>query len=294
MAESEATEKGRPRTILLVQSNEALRTASRELLEGFGHEVLTAADSREALESAAGHPRVIDLAVVEAFPRSGSGLDLIRALRRDRPQLRALLLSAFGEDPELRAAVERREAVTLAVPFSTAGLRHAVAAALGTPAPATVHRLAAPSRPARRRSVPAWALAAAATLAGVVLLFPWLDRAAPPPLRGARERDRAVRDDPPGRPTGRAPGGPDTLRWESVPGAASYRVDVRGVDGRVLWEAKSDTAEVAVDPLVLSFVPAVRYSWRVEALDAEGRPLASSPRVWILVRPPSPPTSSSP
>lgn len=296
MVERESMERGQPHTVLLVQSNQALRTASRELLEGFGHHILEAVDSREALEVASGHSGTIDLAVVEAFPRTGSGLDLTRTLRRDRPEVRVLLLSAFGEDPELRRAVETGEVVTLAMPFSTSGLRRAVATALGTPVPPVSVERTAPARPVRRRSlVPAWALAAAATLAGLALLAPLLDRSAPPPLSEASPAG-TVRSATilPVEPRGELETAPRRLRWQPVPGASSYRVDVRGVDGRLLWSVTSDVAEVAVDPVAVAFAPAVRYSWRVEALDAGGRPLASSPRVWILVRPSSSAQSSHP
>jgi len=285
---SETKARGRPRTVLLVQSNEALRTASQEILEGFGHRVLSVPDPEAARELADRHGEPIDLTVVEAFPKRGTGLDLVRALRRDRPRLRALLLTAYGEDPALREAILAGEVVVLAVPFSTPDLRRGVASALSTPVPdVKPDATAVGGRPRRRAKVPVWALAAAASLAAVTLLIPLLDRRGPPPLAdgGVAQVTRSLTILPVA-PRGEVEAAPRTLRWEPVPGAASYRVEVRTVDGRLLWEARSADPEIVVDPAAIAFAPAVRYSWRVEALDGPGRLIASSPRVWVLVRPP--------
>lgn len=287
---NEPTERTQARTILLVHSNAVLLKASREMLAGFGHRILGAADPDGAVVLAAGHDGAIDLAVVEAFPRQGSGLELVRRLRRERPGLHALLLTAYGEDPALREAVAAREVVSLAVPFSTSALRQATATALGTPAPATPAVQAAPRKRPVRRSLPVWAWAAAASLVGAVLLLPLVDRGGPPPLADGRatEVTRSLTILPVA-PRGEVDTAPRALSWETVPGAASYLVQIRSVDDRLLWEGRSETAGISLDPSAVAFAPAVRYSWRVEALDREGRPVASSPRVWVLVRPARPP-----
>lgn len=286
MGTSEPMERGQPRTILLVQSNGALRSATKELLEGFGHRVVDAAEPADAVAAAAGHE--IELAVVEAYPRHGSGLELVRELRRDRPEMRALLLTAYGEDATLRQAVGEHEVVSLTVPFSTGDLRRAVGTALGTPVP---ERAPAPAGESRRRSrrppIPVWAMAAAATLAAAAVLTPLALRNSPPPL--ATGPTTGITRSPtilPVTPRGEIDRAPETLRWEAVPGAESYRIEIRSVDGTLLWEATSRHPEIAVDRRAVPFEPAVRYSWRVEALDRDGRSVASSPRVWILVRPP--------
>jgi len=284
---SETTATGRPPTVLLVQSNEALRTASQEILEGFGHRVLSAPDPEAARELADRHRHAIDLTVVEAFPKRGTGLELVRALRRGRPRLRALLLTAYGEDPALREAILAGEVVALAVPFSTSDLRRGVASALATPVPDVTPEPTAAGEPSRRRAkLPVWALAAAASLVGVTVLIPLLDRGGPPPLAdgGASDVTRSLTILPVA-PRGEVETAPRTLHWEPVPGAASYRVEIRTVDGHLLWEDRSADTEIAVDPAAVAFAPAVRYSWRVEALDGPGRLIASSPRVWVLVRP---------
>jgi CheY-like chemotaxis protein len=284
---SKTTARGRSRTVLLVQSNEALRTASQEILEGFGHRVLSVPDPEAARELADRHGEAIDLTVVEAFPKRGTGLELVRALRQGRPGLRALLLTAFGEDPALREAILAGEVVALAVPFSAPDLRRGVASALAMPVPDATPEATPSGRRSRRRArVPVWTLAAAASLVGVVLLVPLLDRGGPPPLadRGASDVTRSLVILPVA-PRGEVETAPRTLRWEPVLGAASYRVEIRTVDGRLLWEDRSVDPEIAVDPAAVPFAPAVRYSWRVEALDGPGRPIASSPRVWVLVRP---------
>lgn len=289
MGMSEWTEKAQPRTVLLVQTNETLLRASQEILEGFGHRVLAAADLDAAQALAAGHDGAIDLAVVEAFPRRGSGLELVRLLRRERPDLRALLLTAYGEDAALRQAVEAHEVVSLPLPFSTVALRRAVATALGTPVPSAAAAPAEPPAGGRRRSVPAWAWAAAAGLAAAVLLVPLTQRGGPPPLaeRGAGDVTRTLTILPVA-PRGEIETAPEALSWEAVADAVSYRVEIHAVDGTLLWEGRSDAPRIPLDDAAVAFAPAVRYSWRVEALDEAGGTLASSPSVWMLVRPARP------
>jgi hypothetical protein len=66
-------------------------------------------------------------------------------------------------------------------------------------------------------------------------------------------------------PAGRtAAGAPVTLRWRSVAGAASYRLEIMDAPGAILFSAFTlDTAQIVPDSVRLT--AGVSYQWRVSA-----------------------------
>jgi CheY-like chemotaxis protein len=116
--------------VLIVEDDEASLVLARRLIEHMGHTVLTATDGLEALATAeATRP---DLLLLDLRIPKLAGLDVVRALRRDRlfetmsiiavsadvgADDRALAISAGCDDfvakpyqpADLRAAVRRRE-----------------------------------------------------------------------------------------------------------------------------------------------------------------------------------------
>ncbi len=263
--------------VLLVATCGELASATRELLDGLGHRVVAAAIDLDAAVAAVGEAEV---AVIEAFPAGGpQGLAIVDALRRRRPGLPALLLSAFGEDAALRARVAAGDVSLLAVPASAAALERAMRSVLsGAPPSAAREGATAPGSPRRRRwPAVAIGLALAAGL-GILLLRP-----GPPPLpagpgasatRGGR-LDLLV-------PLGELEAAPRLFAWEAVAEARRYAIEVLAVDESVLWSAETDGTEIPA-PAGLSFQPAVRYLWRVRATAADGSLLAASDRAWFLL-----------
>jgi hypothetical protein len=78
-------------------------------------------------------------------------------------------------------------------------------------------------------------------------------------------------------PSGDVSQPPDAFRWQAYPGAASYRVDVMEVDGTVLWSTQISANSVAATPELKSKMhPGKALQWKVTALDASGREIASS------------------
>ncbi len=78
-------------------------------------------------------------------------------------------------------------------------------------------------------------------------------------------------------PLGELGEAPAELRWRGEEWADRYRVTVSGVDEQVLWQA--ETAETRIEaPADLRgrLAPRVAYLWKVEALDKEGRRIAST------------------
>lgn len=69
---------------------------------------------------------------------------------------------------------------------------------------------------------------------------------------------------------------PDQLTWEAVSGASSYSVEVDDVTGDKIWESKSTTNSINLDPGVQAkMVPGKPLKWTVTAVDANGKELAT-------------------
>jgi hypothetical protein len=67
------------------------------------------------------------------------------------------------------------------------------------------------------------------------------------------------------------------LRWQAVPGAASYDVEVTEVDRTEVWKGEVRDARAELPPAVRArAVPGKPFVWRVVAKDAQGRAIATS------------------
>ncbi len=267
-----------PRRILLVGSSVDLRNGTEELLEGLGHHVLATADASGA-DLAPGN---VDLAIVEAFGGTGtgtSGIEIVDALRRRRPDLPALLLTTYGEDPPLHERAAAGDVTVLAMPATAPALERAMAQALAARPPASGERQGS----GLRRWT--WVLLAAglAVLVGLGML---LREAGPPPLP-ASPASTTVRGSTVGLlvPLGELAGPPRLLAWEAVAGASRYRIEILGVDDAVLWTTETEQTETPAPSRGLTLRPAVRYAWRVHALAADGTILSRSDRAWFEIVP---------
>jgi hypothetical protein len=78
-------------------------------------------------------------------------------------------------------------------------------------------------------------------------------------------------------PTGDLDGPATDLRWEAVPGAASYSVRVMEVDRAEVWMSHARQASLSLPASVRArMVPGKPLLWQVEAKDAAGRTVATS------------------
>jgi len=99
-------------TILVVEDQEAVRSAATRGLTRFGYTVFAAADGEEGLQLWHEHADTIDLVVSDIImPRMG-GLALYEAVSREREGVRFLLTSGFTGEETLR-----HTATTRALPF---------------------------------------------------------------------------------------------------------------------------------------------------------------------------------
>jgi CheY-like chemotaxis protein len=117
-------------TILLVEDQESLRKLVTRVLENAGYTVLAAADGPTALAAAEHHGGPIQLLLTDVVMPQMSGPELVERLRRERPELRALLMSGYTEDAVLRDGELPAATGFLGKPFTSANLAATVRAAL--------------------------------------------------------------------------------------------------------------------------------------------------------------------
>jgi CheY-like chemotaxis protein/anti-sigma regulatory factor (Ser/Thr protein kinase) len=139
--------------ILLVDDEKAVKWALQEALTDAGYEVETATSGEEGLLKA--REQAFDLVVTDLRMPGISGLDMIREMKKSRPDLRAIICSAYGSMESVVEAMRLGVNDFLVKPFKIAELKKSIADLLGPPAesaspPAAVAKppTAAPERPA--------------------------------------------------------------------------------------------------------------------------------------------------
>ena len=114
-------------TILLVEDNRDVRVLMRDMLVGFGYDVIEAACAEEAIEVVEEFAEPIDLLVSDiVMPRFG-GFELAKHLTRLRPGLRVLFVSGYADHETVKLVQEDHSAAYLAKPFGPADLASKVA-----------------------------------------------------------------------------------------------------------------------------------------------------------------------
>jgi two-component system cell cycle sensor histidine kinase/response regulator CckA len=85
-------------TVLVAEDNAIVRGALLELLRRSGYGVLEAADGEEAIARAAGHVGPLHALVSDVVMPGLHGPDVAARIRRTRPDIRVLFLSAYAEE----------------------------------------------------------------------------------------------------------------------------------------------------------------------------------------------------
>lgn len=125
--------RGGNESVLLVEDEESLRAFAREVLEGYGYRVVTAASGFEALRlfGDAGPFQIIVTDVV--MPGMG-GAELIRQVLKKEPAIRVLYMSGYTGRAMLRQGRLQPGSRFLAKPFTAQSLARSVRACLDQPA----------------------------------------------------------------------------------------------------------------------------------------------------------------
>jgi two-component system cell cycle sensor histidine kinase/response regulator CckA len=117
-----------PRTILVVDDNQAVRKLVTEMLAAAGYNVLSSPSAQSALDQAAEQDFQIDLVVSDVVMPNTSGPEFIAELRRRSPRpIRALYVSGYNDE---RLAASHGDEHFLSKPFTSQTLLNAVERAL--------------------------------------------------------------------------------------------------------------------------------------------------------------------
>ena len=112
------TRVGGHETLLLVDSEEDLRNAATEYLEGCGYRVLTAGDGKQAVEVADRYDGAISLLISDIVMPKLSGRGLVEHVRSTRPNTNVLLISGYTDDAVPRHGISLDPSCFLQKPFT--------------------------------------------------------------------------------------------------------------------------------------------------------------------------------
>ena len=113
---------GGGRTILVVEDNEMVREMVREMLEGYGYTVMTAADPGRAIEMISNNRPRIDLLVSDVVMPGMSGPEMYEQLVEQLPGLRVVYISGYPMSPSIRSGTLEEEVSYLQKPFTAEAL----------------------------------------------------------------------------------------------------------------------------------------------------------------------------
>ena len=116
--------------ILLAEDEEAVRTLVRRALVEDGHEVTTAADGAEALDTLQREGGRFDLLLTDIKMPVMDGVALALAAARDFPVLPILLMTGYADQRERASGLETLIRDVVTKPFTLSQIKAAVSAAL--------------------------------------------------------------------------------------------------------------------------------------------------------------------
>jgi two-component system cell cycle sensor histidine kinase/response regulator CckA len=128
---ADSTREAESKTVLLVDDEDSVRSIVVKILRRAKYAVIEAENGEAALKAAAAHAGAIDLVVTDMYMPGMRGPEVVEALSKVRPGLRALFMSGYA-DQDARTSVPAG-ANFLHKPFSGQDLTKAVEAVLKGP-----------------------------------------------------------------------------------------------------------------------------------------------------------------
>ena len=119
--------------VLVVDDDPSMLSALGALLRSSGHQAVAAQSAKEALAVLDGG---IEAVVTDYSMPEMNGLELVRRIRRDRPELKVLFMTGYADTADIEA--ESVDVPTLRKPFRVAELSDKVASVLRGGAPSAV------------------------------------------------------------------------------------------------------------------------------------------------------------
>ncbi len=123
-------------TILVVEDEEAVRTAAQRILEAHGYQVLQVGRPDHALELMSTWTKPLDLLLTDMVMPGMSGRELAARLQALRPTLQVIYMSGYSEEL-VKRGVDGFDGTVIEKPFTRAPLLAAVAKALREKVPVT-------------------------------------------------------------------------------------------------------------------------------------------------------------
>jgi two-component system, cell cycle sensor histidine kinase and response regulator CckA len=105
-------------TVLLVEDESAVREAAKRMLRKYGFVVIEAKNGKDALTLWNEHAHGVDVVLTDVVMPSMGGADLVRSLRRTRPDLRVVFMSGYTQGTLEIAATEEAATRFLLKPFT--------------------------------------------------------------------------------------------------------------------------------------------------------------------------------
>jgi len=118
-------------TVLIVEDERDVRDLASEALEGYGYNVLGAANGREALTLAEQHAAPIDLLLTDVVMPGMNGKVLADQLRRQRPTIKTVFMSGYSDDVISESDLAKGGEAYLQKPFAPQDLASKVRETLG-------------------------------------------------------------------------------------------------------------------------------------------------------------------
>jgi signal transduction histidine kinase len=87
------------KTILLVDDHAAARKSMQHLLLNAGYRILAASSGKQALKIFSEHSSTVDLVITDCMIPGMNGRELAETLRRQKPELKVLLVSGYQDAP---------------------------------------------------------------------------------------------------------------------------------------------------------------------------------------------------
>jgi CheY-like chemotaxis protein len=122
--------------VLIADDEEAMRMLVGRAIAMDGHHVVVAQDGAEALEILNREDGAFDLLLTDIKMPVMDGIALALAAARDFPELTILLMTGFADQRERAHGLDAIIHDVITKPFSVAGIRTVVSAALGVRNPA--------------------------------------------------------------------------------------------------------------------------------------------------------------
>ena len=110
--------------ILIVDDQFGIRVLLTEVLQKEGYETFQAANGPQALSLAANHE--IDLVLLDMKIPGMDGIEILKKLKEMKPDIRAIIMTAYGELDLIEKAKELGALTHFAKPFDIDDIRAAV------------------------------------------------------------------------------------------------------------------------------------------------------------------------